>query len=153
MIATKKWILGLLMSILIGSCTPQEKYHQFQAVAYKGWNKLDTLPFNISTSKQKSLQLEIHLRNTGEYPYQNLYLLCEENLTDSLTLTKDTIHISLAEPTGRWSGEGIGYFYQSKHNYKVINKPQISSQSQVRISSLMQDSILIGVKDIGLFIY
>lgn len=146
-------ILLLLIGVSISSCDPIKEIHQFHSIPAQGWSKTDTLEFTLPTLENSKLYLDIQIRSTQAYPYRDLYLLCEENLSDSLQIQKDTLHINLADSTGRWEGSGLGYYYQSSYFYKTIPHTPQSEQACIKISSLMRDSLLPGISDIGIHIY
>ena len=49
----------------------------------------------------------IDLSHTGEYPFSNIYLFVDFEFPNGKNRL-DTVHITLADRTGRWYGAGLG---------------------------------------------
>lgn len=139
--------LSLLLFI---SCKDHSIYHEYSATPTLGWSYIDTLYIEPQISELKSIDLFLEVRHSPSYPYKYLYMVCEENITDSLTTNIDTIAINLVKTDNRIKGSGLGQIYQLKNFYKQINHPQFSSKSKVSFYHLMTDSIIHGIEDIGI---
>lgn len=74
------------------------------------------------------------------------------NLVDSTQISTDTIDLFLANNSGIWIGDGWGSLRETSHPYLIIENPQLSDSTFVKIIPLMPDSLLQGIEDIGLHI-
>ena len=142
----------LLLVFTLGACADHQLYHQFCPTPISGWAKTDTLLYEFKqiNSRLDKVILNIQIRNSTQYPYTDLFVLCQENLSDTLNISSDTIQIKLMTEDGTWKGDGWGYLFQHSLYYKEIRNPQINTNSFLKITPLMQDSILHGIESIGI---
>lgn len=141
----------LLGMCLITACDKNIVYHSYQSLPTKGWTKSDTLSFHIPVrdSIPSTLKIFAEVRNESNYPYHDLYLYVNDNLLDSTTWCTDTIAISLADSTGRWTGKGWGSIYQASTFIKSVH-PIYPGNYTIRVMHGMKDEKLIGLNDIGI---
>jgi len=82
------------------------------------WNKNDVLEFRVPRlDSLKKYDLFIHLRNTNDYPYNNIFLIASIEFPHGKTIT-DTLEYRMANPDGTWLGSGIGTVKENKLWYK-----------------------------------
>ncbi len=141
----------LLTSCLAVACMKQTVYHSYQSIPNKGWNKNDTLIFQIpiTDSLPATLQLAAEVRNSTTYPYQNLFVIVSHNLQDSLTFQTDTLELVLADQEGNWKGSGWGSLLQSTLPLGKVNV-QGAGNYILKMSHGMKDETLAGIRDAGL---
>ena len=68
----KHWICLILLTVAlaIASCNRKTIYHHYEHTPVSGWEKNDTLQFNIPAAKERAVaQREVELRVTGAYPF------------------------------------------------------------------------------------
>jgi gliding motility-associated lipoprotein GldH len=133
-------------------CGDRQKmiYHDYQSTAADGWKKKDTLKMEILPSDSACVvSLFAEVRNGLNYPYSNLYLVVKQNLTDSIHWQTDTIHFTLADSLGRWTGIGGGHFYQSSAYVRTLRLPPHPKHTVIRVSHGMKDDVLKGISDVG----
>ena len=144
----------MLLSVLLAtSCIKQNTaYHNFQSVpSNMEWSKRDTLFFQpIFTDSLTPYQLFIEVRHTDRYRYQDLWAEISHNLADSNVWQKDTLRFMLCNPQGEWAGTGNATnLYVYTHRYGTIT-PKHTGVRKVYITSLMKDSVLRNISDIGI---
>ncbi len=112
----KNSLFVLFSACLLTACNENTVYHSYQSLPDEGWEKSDTLSFQIpiTDSIPTTLRLFAEVRNRIEYPYHDLHLFISQNLQDSTVWRTDTIVFSLADSTGTRMGKHlpIGNFYQ-----------------------------------------
>ncbi len=82
------------------------------------WNKEDVVIFEIpQLDSTKKYNAFLHIRNSNEYKYNNLFLIVSMNFPHGKTVT-DTLEYRMANPDGTWLGEGIGSIKENKFWYK-----------------------------------
>lgn len=82
------------------------------------WNKNDTIEFSIpQLDSSKNYNVFLHLRNTNEYRFNNLFLIVSMEFPHGKTI-QDTLEYRMAKPNGEWLGEGIGSLKESKLWFK-----------------------------------
>ena len=143
----------MLFSILLTtSCIKHTVYHQYQSVpSNMEWSKQDTLSYQILLPDSlKPYHLAFEIRHTDRYPYQDLWAEINQNLTDSNVWEKDTIRFKLCNSQGNWAGEGnAANLYVYTHPSGTFT-PKQTGLRKVFITSLMKDSVLKNISDIGI---
>lgn len=72
------------------------------------WNCKDTVVFRtVPDDISSSFNCYIDIRNSGVYPYSNLYLFVITCYPDGKK-SRDTIETILADTQGKWLGKGLG---------------------------------------------
>ncbi|WP_321481302.1 gliding motility lipoprotein GldH [uncultured Bacteroides sp.] len=139
----------IIILLLSSSCNNKTVYHSFLHIPDSGWDKNDTLSFNISVKDSMTyLHLSAEVRNKNDYPYQNLYLFIKNNLKDSSTWKIDTLRFLLIDKKGNWLGNGWGSLYQLDKPFDSLFVPHPGT-FQIKISHGMKDVSLKGINDIG----
>jgi gliding motility-associated lipoprotein GldH len=82
------------------------------------WDINEVLEFHVpQLDSLKKYDLFIHLRNTNDYPYNNIFLIASIEFPHGKTIT-DTLEYRMADPDGSWLGSGIGTVKENKLWYK-----------------------------------
>ncbi|MCH9661037.1 MAG: gliding motility lipoprotein GldH [Bacteroidetes bacterium] len=82
------------------------------------WHKDDVLTYTLpELDSLKSYHLFLHLRNTNEYPFNNIHIIASIEFPHGKTIT-DTLEYRMAAADGSWLGTGIGTVKESKFWYK-----------------------------------
>ena len=145
-----KLFYAICLTVLFASCDSNSIYHQYQPIDKSGWHKDTAVDFAVPIIDTESLyNVIIDIRNSNEYPYQNLYLFVYSISPDNKT-EGDTLNCILADNQGRWYGQGIG----STSTLSVMYMPAVKFSEQgvytFRIMQGMREDILEGISDIGL---
>ena len=97
----------LLTTWVLTACDENTVYHSYQSTPPDGWKKSDTLFFNVPLKDSlANLRLSVGVRNSSNYPYQNLNILIHYNLEDSTIWKTDTLKFILTDREGKWTGTG-----------------------------------------------
>lgn len=149
-------MMGVLL-YLLEACHTDTRYHVYQPVlGSDGWQKKDSLVFNLPPDVSSGAYgMEIGIRNTGVYPYRDIWLSVTRLEVDSLPAHTDTVHMYLADDKGRWGHEGaIGGLYQQTY---VCEKPVVLLTDSVgrsfRVTHLMRRNPLPGISDVGIRLF
>ncbi|NND62245.1 MAG: gliding motility lipoprotein GldH [Flavobacteriaceae bacterium] len=82
------------------------------------WDKTEIVEFDIPQLDSLSkYNMFFHLRNTNDYPYNNIFLIASMKFPHGKIVT-DTLEYRMAEADGTWLGTGIGSLKESKLWYK-----------------------------------
>jgi gliding motility-associated lipoprotein GldH len=147
----KHWICLILLTVAlaIASCNRKTIYHHYEHTPVSGWEKNDTLQFNIPAAKERAVaQREVELRVTGAYPFQSICLIVEQTTLPSHIFRRDTITCTLMSTTGDIKGKGIS-LYQYRFPMSDISLNEGDSLS-ITIRHNMKREILPGITDIGI---
>lgn len=146
-------IIGI--SAFISSCNNSLVYDQYAHTPISGWEKNDTLSFEIAPISNKGYyKEELGLRINGAYPFMGLTLIVYQTIypESSKGLEKiekvDTVQCNLIDQNGRTTGQGISYY---QYNCP-INIYQFDEGDSIHIAIRhdMKREILPGISDIGL---
>ena len=139
-----------LIILGIVSCDRKRVFESYQTIGQKGWNKDSVMVFNVALKDTtRNHNLYVNIRNSGTYPYSNLWLFLTIGSPDGKFRT-DTVEFSLAEPSGRWKGSGIGDLHDNQILYKSSIYFPHKGKYTFRIKQGMRDNVLQGIRDIGL---
>lgn len=140
-----------IILIVCLSCNNRETYFQFYDLNEAKWSKLDTLYFDIDSTliePNVNYEMTIELTNDSDYPYQNIWLYVQDNIT-SENFNRFELQYELADEMGRWYGSGFGALYQVSLNYKnPISFPE-KKNYQLKIVQGMRDEPLTGIDKVG----
>lgn len=146
----QKSILLITATLLFASCEKGVVYNSYHRIPTEGW-QADSLclfrPEIMDTTA--SYDLYINIRNTGEYPMQNLWLFISEETPDTIIL-KDTIEVFLADYAGKWLGTGNGPVYNLPVLYRKNFRFDQKGTYTFEIEHAMRTDTLTGIRDIGL---
>lgn len=146
----KNSVLAIVAATAISACDNHTVYHSYQSIPEKGWEKSDTLFFQVPVNDSLTIfQLSAGVRNENNYPYQDLYLFISHNLEDSTKWQTDTLRFTLSDKEGKWTGTGWGNLYQSVQPMKSAVTRHAGNYT-FKVSHGMKDEILSGISDIGI---
>lgn len=144
-----KYFMTLAIIGLI-SCDSIKVFEDYYKLDNNGWHKDSTIVFNVQlTDTTRNHNLYVNIRNKGTYQYSNLYLFLSIGSPDGKTLI-DTVEFTLAEPSGKWIGSGIGGLYDNQILYKSSVYFPKKGDYKFVIKQGMRDNLLEGIRDVGL---
>lgn len=135
--------------LLLGACDGSRVFEENLEISKEGWNRSQKakFEFRIEDINQK-YNLYINLRNTTDYPYNNIWLFTNLK-TEGGKYSKDTVQVLLSDNIGRWLGSGFGKVITNKVLYKrAIQFPQTGTYI-FDIEQAMREEDLSGIIDVG----
>jgi len=145
------WVIIMIATALL-SCNRKvvsEDYHRLKDSA---WHQDSLLVFGIDVpDSTKIYNLSLNVRNEGRYPYSNLWVFVSIK-PPSGKERKDTVELTLANPSGRWLGSGLGDLYEKKYPYKqnIFFSEKGKYTISVRQGMRTENEILKGIHDFGI---
>lgn len=137
------FILGCLC--FLTSCRNDIVYSQFSAIPSEKWAVDSVAHFDyVIADAEADYRILVYVRHTERYPYQNMWLFLDNGTR------RDTIEFYLADDRGRWLGDRNHGFIEMPVLIEENYHYQDTGMYQMTISHGMRDSLLRGVKDIGL---
>lgn len=134
--------------LLAFSCDAPALYEQYQAIDNTTWEKDKEYYFTFHiTDADAPYDLTLEVRNNNLYPYQNLWLFCNEEPPIG-PLKQDTIECLLADAFGKWYGHGISLFQSSfpiRRNYVFPHEGRYTFSFRQG----MRNDRLKGIQEIG----
>ena len=145
------FLLSLTLLLLAG-CDSNVLYNESFRIDENGWNANDTKVFNLKAEDTSSTFLCcIDLRNRNDYAFSNIYLSIKTIFPDGSVAADTNIEFVLAEPDGRWLGRETGRYIDGRYPFCYFHFPQAGAYQFV-VGHAMRDSILPGIKDLGIHI-
>ncbi len=134
---------------LLSACIGSTVYHQYKNVPVAGWEKNDTLVFEVPEMQAKdTYQLQLGLRVTGDYPFQGLTLIVEQQTNSLLPTRSDTLNCNIFNKHGNPVGHGVSHY---QYQFPLSDVPLDSGQSlRISVRHDMKREILPGITDIGI---
>ena len=91
----------------------------------------------------------INVRNAGGYQFSNLFVFFTTK-TPSGKMERDTVELTLADPSGKWMGEGLGDIWDNRlpfrHNFRFAEKGEYT----FTLEQAMRVDILPQIMDVGI---
>lgn len=115
----------------------------------KVWNINETFETSFDISDTiNNYNFFVTLRNTDEYPYQNVFVFLTTSFPNGKTKL-DTINCPLANRQGKWLGKGFGGVYDNRILYMARKRFPLVGNYKISIQQAMRDEDLMGVLDVG----
>ncbi|MBR1504944.1 MAG: gliding motility lipoprotein GldH [Prevotella sp.] len=140
--------LCLLQVVMLTACKQRTVYHHYEHTPLSGWEKNDSLQFNIDTIRMAGTYAEeIGVRINGTYPFMQLNLIVMQTVKPAMKTHSDTLTCHLIDEQGQTLGSGV-----SNYQYTFpVTTLQLSEGDCVEVSVRhdMKREILPGISDIG----
>ncbi|MCL2246761.1 MAG: gliding motility lipoprotein GldH [Lentimicrobiaceae bacterium] len=140
----------MLSTSILGSCKYNTFYHKAIILPAEIWNKDSLLVYEFTIDdSQQFYNFYFDVRNTTDYPFQNLYLFFTTQFPDSTSFT-DTLNCILCDAYGRWTGKGSG---RIKENRFVLKQKVRFAQTGIYTffaQQAMRTDELMGITDFGI---
>ena len=145
-------ILLAAVTSLFVACSGNAVYDEHLPVDKSGWDMGSDLRFNIDIEDTvQPLDFYIDVRNTRNYAYSNLFLFITTTFPDKV-VRRDTLECPLADQYGEWYGHQTGRHIDGRYLlHKRVVFP-IKGNYTFQITHAMRDTVLTGLKDIGLHV-
>lgn len=145
----KLLVVVTLLSFIFSSCNHDEVYYRYNEIKDGEWGKNDTLFFNIDSIENGIYDINVDISNNINYPYQNIWLLIQNNLADS-TFQERVLELQIADKGGNWLGDGFGSLYQLSIPLRSKSKLDSVQGKQIKIVHNMKDDVLVGIERVGI---
>jgi gliding motility-associated lipoprotein GldH len=105
--------VALFLLVVCSACDSNTVWSDTQSIEV-AWDKQELVSFIVPTMDSlKKYNVFINLRNTNDYPFNNIFLIASIEFPHGKTIT-DTLEYKMAYPNGEWMGEGIGSVKENK---------------------------------------
>jgi len=146
-----RYFIAILMVILFSSCNRGEIFYRFQHIPQGKWytdNAVVFLMDSLDFRQDRKYQVFIELSANKTYPYRDLWLFVEHNLTDS-GFGRDSVHLFLVDEFGRRLGSGVGGLRQLSIPFLTDIPLDTVQVYMLRIRHGMVDNPLRGIEKVG----
>ncbi|MCG6188734.1 gliding motility lipoprotein GldH [Maribellus maritimus] len=142
------FLFGLLLFIL-SACDKNKVFEEYKTIPEKVWNQDSLVHFSFPvTDTLQHHNLYLNIRNEVSYSYSNLWLFIEIVQPDGKSV-KDTFEVTLADPSGKWLGEGFSGLKTLQAVYRRNVYFPVSGEYKINIQQGMREENLEGISDIG----
>ena len=155
-VSTLFYIIALMTTIMSAtSCSDPRTYDQYKSVSLQGWQRNDTLTFDIPRQWEGNYQLDLCLRAAETYPYRNLSVIIERKVIYFRQRKKlektynDTVNCEVINVKGTLVGhKGITSteILQAVTSFRLNRNDSL----QVKIHHIMNRESLPGISDVGI---
>lgn len=166
----KNFAILALFVVSLASCVPSPYFQKSVALPNNMWSQKFSPAFTFDVNDTNIFyNLDFIIRHTNNYAYSNIWLNVLVKEPGDSTFKSARIEIPLAEPNGKWLGQGMGELYEQRrmividHNAIPItdNLIAISESSvpnlfrkigkyEIRLQQNMRDEVLSDVLHVGL---
>ena len=148
-------VVLLLWSMSTTSCNDPRTYDHYESVSVKGWERNDTLTFNLPRQWEGSYELSLGLRASQTFPYRSVSLIVESAIINYKhkkkleRMRRDTIHCEIITDKGMLAGQdGISNTEIRQHVASFqLNR---NDSLHITIHHVMSRNSIPGISDIGL---
>jgi gliding motility-associated lipoprotein GldH len=136
-------------AILFYACDDARIKEEWTTIEPSGWHKDSVLTFSsVVTDSSQRVNLILGVRNTGNYPFNNLWVMITTTTPDN-RVQCDTLDASLANDFGQWHGKGWGRNYTSLLYFrKNIRFPRNGNYTFTVRHGMRRDELK-GISNIG----
>lgn len=146
-----KYILpALAIIIFLSACNDTAVVDEHAAIAGHQWRYEDpvAIPVHIADA-HRPYRIYLNLRHTPDYRYSNIFMLVHLRQPSGKDTT-ERIELTLAEPDGRWLGNGTGSIYAHQQLIKGHFLFPDTGAYVFTIEQNMRENPLPEITDVGL---
>ncbi len=144
------YILSFALIFIASACKENRVYENYIDIPNHEWSKDHIARFEVEiTDSIQQHSIYVNIRNTGKYPYSNLWLFVKQTDPEG-KVSEEKFECHLANDTGEWFGSGFGNIFDLQVLYKptvVFTKPGLYTFEMIQG---MRDDKLPGIVNVGL---
>ena len=119
-------MFSLLVILLFSSCDRNIVFEENVKLPESRWEQKNIIILKTDIKDTITPQnIYINIRNAGGYQFSNLFVFFTTQ-TPSGKTERDTVELTLADPAGKWLGDGLGDIWDNripfKHNFHFPEK-------------------------------
>ena len=142
-------LLAVVLLLALSACNRKLVYDRYASTPISGWEKNDTLSFDIRpVSGTDTYYMWLGLRTSEAYPFTAVTLIVEQHIYPKDTIVNDTVKCQITDRHGNASGSGVNF-----HQYRFpVNSLQLQDGDSIhiRVRHDMKREILPGISDVGI---
>lgn len=137
-------------AVSVGSCNDPRTYNHYEHTDLNGWERNDTLTFDIPRSKHNGKHQEwVGLRVYKDFPFKKLSLVVSQTIFPSKLTVTDTIECPVIGNDGLLLGKRSLNYTEIRKYLREIN---LKADDSIHIAVIhhMRQEIIPGVSDVGI---
>lgn len=132
------------------ACDTNRVFEEYHPIFEGSWHKDSLVVFDVPVSDTlQNHHLYINIRNDINYGYSNLWLFVKIKHPGGMAV-QDTFEMALADPSGKWLGQGFGGLKTRQAIYRSSVFFPDSGDYKISIQQGMRENVLKGISDVGL---
>lgn len=145
------FILPIAMAIaLFTGCDSRRVFEENTTIPEAVWNKNNVIKFDVDIADTlEAHNLFLNIRNANGYQYSNIYLFVTTHSPKGASI-RDTVELTLADPSGKWLGDGIGDIWDNQIPYKMNVKFPYKGIYTFELAHAMRNEKLPFIMDAGI---
>jgi len=145
----KLLVITAITSMLIAACSDNYVYNGYVTMPHERWHADSLASFRVPVSDTITFyNLFVNVRNTTDYPYQNLYLFINITAPNGASV-RDTFECYLADDHGKWLGKGKGKLRDNRFIYRQNIRFSTEGDYTVTLQQAMRVEQLKGISEVG----
>ena len=148
----KVYLVCIISVFTWQSCKNNIVYEDHKKMETSGWKADSPVTFKVPVQDTSSVyNVYIHLRNTGDYPWRNIYFFVNTESPSEAQVT-DTVEYYLADEKGKWYGKGWGQVWSHMLPYRMNVKFPYKGIYTFTIKQGMRSESLPSILDAGILL-
>lgn len=144
-------ILIMAVAALFTGCNRRTVFSHYEHVPQEGWEKIDTLFFEVPPVKDGGTYQElIGIRTDISFPFQSIALNVAQDVFPQGTHSQTTKNCVLYDESGKERGNGISRFQHEVYLKDIQLNP--GDSLRIYVTHNMRREIMSGVSDIGIIL-
>jgi gliding motility-associated lipoprotein GldH len=136
--------------LALTSCDSKRVYEKNVDIPEYIWDKDKPIYFDVPITDTVSFHnVYINIRNASGYGFSNIYLFLDTKYPNN-TISRDTIECILADPSGKWLGNGSGDIWDNQILFKKNVRFKQLGTYKFRYEQAMRMPKLPMIMDVGL---
>lgn len=145
----KSILILIVIALTQISCSDSYVYNGYVSIPHEKWHADSVASFRVPIADTLThYNLYVNLRNTTDYPFQNLYLFIDITAPNG-AFVRDTMECMLADDHGKWLGKGKGAIRDNRFLYRQNVRFGATGEYLVTIQQGMRVDELKGVSEVG----
>ena len=144
----KKTIWAILCLMMVG-CTKGTLIHRYETVSSQGWERTDTLCFDLSeVEKPGKHLLSVALRYNNNFPYEGIWIVVEGNMKEPSAHWCDTLYFRTTDDEGTPLGQGVSLM----QNSMPLKEMQLEAgqHGKFRVWHIMHREVMPTIREVGI---
>ena len=144
------FIVAFSLICLSSSCDKSRVFEEYKKIPDNSWFINNKISFEVNIQDTINPDnIYVDVRNSGSYQFSNLFIFLTTYLPDN-SVAKDTLECTLADPSGKWLGSGLGDLWDNKILFKKNFRFQHSGKYRFEMVQGMRVNPLNLISDVGL---
>lgn len=139
---------AVLLATIISACESKVAYDRYDDVSVAGWNKTDSLRFDIPpVDTTGTYSMEGGLRINGAFPFMSITLIVNTTIPNRHIARTDTVTCQTISKNGKPIGKGVNFF---QTRFPITNMQLTKGDSlHITVRHGMRREELPGVINVG----